>query len=207
MQLAEYVVASKISEEPAFVWWVSFTLRKRNRIIAKLKSKYWVRTHKFGIKRPKTVAEAKQLDQENGNTLWWDAICEEMRNLRPAFEAWEKSEGDILIGYQQVKCHLIFDVNMGEDFRRKARFVTGGHATEVPSTLTYASVVSRDSVRIVLTIAALNDLKVAACDIQNAYLTADCREKIWTRAGPESGSEAGAIFIVRKVLYGLKVEV
>ncbi|KAI2505828.1 Reverse transcriptase (RNA-dependent DNA polymerase) [Fragilaria crotonensis] len=43
-----------------------------------------------------------------------------------------------------------------------------------------------------------------ACDIQNAYLTADCREKIWTVAGPEFGSEAGTIFIVRKALYGLK---
>jgi hypothetical protein len=43
-----------------------------------------------------------------------------------------------------------------------------------------------------------------ACDIQNAYLTADCREKIWTVAGPEFGSEAGTIFLVRKALYGLK---
>ena len=204
MELAEYAVAAKISEEPAFAWWVPFTLHKRNRIIAKLKSKYWVRTRKFGIKIPKTVAEAKQFDQENGNTFWWDAVCEEMRNVRPAFEAWERSEGDIPIGYQQVKCQLIFDVKMFENFRRKARFVAGGHTTEVPSTLTYVSVVSRDSVRIALTIAALNDLKVMACDIQNAYLTAYCREKIWTRAGPEFGSEAGTIFIVRKALYGLK---
>jgi hypothetical protein len=43
-----------------------------------------------------------------------------------------------------------------------------------------------------------------ACDIQNAYLTADCREKIWTIAEPEFGSEAGMIFLVRKALYGLK---
>ena len=95
---------------------------------------------------------------------------------------------------------------MGENFRRKARFVAGGHTTEVPdSVITYSSVVSRDSVRIALTIAALNGLKVMACDIQNAYLTADCREKIWTVAGPEFGSEAGnTIFIVRKALYGLK---
>ena len=89
--------------------------------------------------------------------------------------------------------------------RRKARFVAGGHTTEVPdSIITYSSVVSRDSVRIALTIAGLNDLKVLACDIQNAYLTADCREKIWTIAGPEFGSEAGAIFLVKKALYGLK---
>ena len=74
----------------------------------------------------------------------------------------------------------------------------------MPCTLTYASVVSRDSVRIALLIAALNDLKVLVCDVHNAYLTADCREKIWTRAGPEFGSEAGTIFIVRKALCGLK---
>jgi Reverse transcriptase (RNA-dependent DNA polymerase) len=51
--------------------------------------------------------------------------------------------------------------------------------------------------------AGLNGLQVMACDIHNAYLTADCREKIWTVAGPEFGSDAGTIFIVRKALYGL----
>jgi hypothetical protein len=76
---------------------------------------------------------------------------------------------------------------------------------EVPDYLiTYSSVVSRDSVRIALTIAALNGIKVMACDIQNAYLTANCREKIWTVAGPEFVSEAGTIFIVKKALNGLK---
>ena len=42
------------------------------------------------------------------------------------------------------------------------------------------------------------------CDIPNAYLTAPCREKIWTVAGPEFGSEAGKIMIVTRALYGLK---
>jgi hypothetical protein len=93
---------------------------------------------------------------------------------------------------------------MGENFWRKARLVAAGHTSNAPSTLTYASAVSRDSVRIALTIAALNDLKIMACDIQNAYLTADCREKIWTRAGPEFGSEVGTIFIIKKAVYGLK---
>ena len=76
--------------------------------------------------------------------------------------------------------------------------------TDTPNTLTYSSVVSRDSVRIALTITALNELSVMACDIQNAYLIAECREKIWTRAGPEFGSESGSIMIVKKALYGLK---
>ena len=204
VQVAKYVIAAGISVQPAFAWWVPFTMKKRKQIISKVKSKYWIRTHKFGIKIPKTVREALAFDLENGNTFWWDAICKEMKNVRPAFEVWDKTAAEMPIGYQEVRCHLIFDVKMGENFRRKARFVAGGHTTEVPSTLTYASVVSRDSVRIALTIAALNDLKIMACDIQNAYLTADCREKIWTRAGPEFGSEAGTIFLVKKALYGLK---
>ena len=45
--------------------------------------------------------------------------------------------------------------------------------TKTPATLTYSSVVARDSVWIALTLATLNDLQVMSCDIQNAYLTAD----------------------------------
>ena len=43
---------------------------------------------------------------------------------------------------------------------------------ETPPTNTYASVVSQESVRIALTLAALNDLEVMTADIENAYLTA-----------------------------------
>ena len=150
------------------------------------------------------MQDALAIDLENGSTFWWDAICTEMRNVRPAFEVWDKTTTEMPIGYQELRCHLMFAIKMGENFRRKARFVAGGHTTEVPSPLTYASVVSRDSVCIALTIAALNDLKNMACDVQNAYLMADCREKIWTRAGPEFGSEAGTISLVKKALYGLK---
>ena len=134
---------------------------------------------------PNTVEEAILIDKENGNTLWWDAIMKEMKNVRPAFEVFEKRKGDIRIGYQHIKCRMIFDVKLGENFRRKARLVGGGHTTTAPASITYSSVVSRDSVRIALTIAVLNDLDILACDIQNAYLTALCRENIWTRAGPE----------------------
>ena len=52
--------------------------------------------------------------------------------------------------------------------------------------------------------AALNDLDLLACDIKNAYLTADSREKVYVIAGPEFGSDKGKVMIVRKALYGLK---
>ena len=84
---------------------------------------------------------------------------------------------------------------MGENFRRKARLVAGGHTTATPNTLTYYSIVSRDSMRIAFTIAALYNLSVLACDIQNVYRTAPYREKIFTIAGPEFGSQAGNIYL------------
>ena len=93
---------------------------------------------------------------------------------------------------------------MGENFRQKERMFAGGHTNETPAALTYASTVSRDSVSISLTISALNDLKVLACDIKNAYLTAKFRENIWTIAGPEFGYDTGKLMIVVRALYGLK---
>ena len=87
-----------------------------------------MKTHKFGIRVPTTIEESKRLDQANGYHQWWDAICQEMKNVRITFDTYD---GDIddLVGYQFVKCHMIFDVKMGENFRRKARMVAGGHMT------------------------------------------------------------------------------
>jgi hypothetical protein len=74
-----------------------------------------------------------------------------------------------------------------EDFLRNVRFVAGGHITDIPHAMTYASVVSRESVRVALTLAALNDLDVKMADIENAYLTTPITEKVWTVLGPEFG--------------------
>ena len=63
------------------------------------------------------------------------------------------------IGYQRVNFHIISEVNM-EYFRRKSRLVAGGHVAEPPATITYMSIVSRETFRIALTLAALNDLPV-----------------------------------------------
>jgi hypothetical protein len=204
VQVANYALANDIADEPAFAWWVAHTIKKRERILSKIKTKYWQRTHKFGIRVPKTVAQAQAIGKENGDTLWWDSIVMEMKNVRPAFKKWEKGANDLPVGYQKIKCHFVFDIKMGENFRRKARLVANGNETEAPPTLTYSSVVSRDSVRIAFLVAAMNDLNILSCDIQNAYLTANCRERIYTIAGPEFGSDAGSIMIVKKALYGLK---
>ena len=155
----------------------------------------------LGVRIPKSW---KNVNDQNGNTLWWDAICKEMRNVRPAFEVFEGTKDQLPVGYQFMKCHMIFDVKFRENVRHKAWFGAGGYMTETPATLTYSSVVSRDSVWIALTVAALNDLQVMSCDIHNAYLMTDYQEEIWTYAGPKFGSDQGSIMFMRKALYGLK---
>eukprot|EP01082_Thalassiosira_pseudonana_P005598 g5187.t1 g5187 contig19:120121-121928(-) len=188
VQVAKYAVAAGIDHEPAFNWWVRHVLKKRDRIIAQVKqlnARYLKKTHKFGIEMPKSVQEALELDKKNGNNLWGDAIKKEMQNVRNAFDI--LPDGTTApIGYQQVRCHMIFDVKM-EDFWRKARLVAGGHTTEAPPTLTYASVVSRETVRIALTMAALHGLPIMAAAVMNAYVTAPNKEKIWMTLGPEFG--------------------
>ena len=88
----------------------------------------------------------------------------------------------MLKGFQEIGCHIIFDVKM--TLTRKARLVAGGHTTVAPSSITYLSGVSCDSIRIAFLIAGLNELKVSACDIGNAYLNAKCRDRIWSISGP-----------------------
>jgi hypothetical protein len=204
VEVAEFAVANKISQEPAFAWWVPYVIRKRNRIISKVKKRYWQKSHKYGFELPKSVEHALQIDAKNGNHKWRDAIAEEMRNVSPAFEEWNKPLKDMLPGYSQIRCHFIFDIKLGENFRFKARYVAGGHVTEVDSSIMHSSVVSRDSVRIMFTLAALNDLDIQSCDIQNAYISAPCREKRYVIGGKEFGSRAGTIFIIVRALYGLK---
>ena len=80
-----------------------------------------------------------------------------------------------------------------DDFRRKATLAAGGHMTTTPAAITYASVASRETVRIALTLAALNDLEVKVGDVENTYITTPVRdrEKIWTIFGPEHGEDDG----------------
>ena len=90
------------------------------------------------------MQEAYKLDKETNSQIWTNAIDKEMKDVRVAFQPFDDGE-PIPIGYKFVRCHMIFDVKM-EDFRRKARLVFGVHITEQRDVMTYASVVSRETV-------------------------------------------------------------
>ena len=76
VQTTEFDVSWGIDHKPAFNWLLKHVLKKRDRMIASIKS----------IELPKTVKHALALDAKNGNTLWADAKSKEMENVRVAFE-------------------------------------------------------------------------------------------------------------------------
>jgi hypothetical protein len=97
------------------------------------------------------------------------------------------------ICFQEIGCHIVFDIKM--DLTRKARFVAGGHTTTAPSSMTYSSVVLCDSVQLAFLIAALNDIDRMSCYLENTYLNAPCREKIWFEGGIECGKSTKARYV------------
>ena len=103
----------------------------------------------------------------------------------PCICALGETRGQYTSRISSVISYLI--LRWGGDFRRKACFVVGSHMTDTPITLNYASVVSRYFVHIALNIEAINGIDILLCDIQNAYLTAEFRENIWTCSGPQCG--------------------
>jgi hypothetical protein len=176
--MAEYAITQGIDHEPAFNWWVPLILRLRKCIISlvkKQKMNYLKKNLKFGIEVPTSVDHALKIDRCNGNTLWADTIAKVMKDVRIAFKCLNPCEHTPL-DYKWIKCHMILDIKI-EDFRRKAHMVAGGHMTGAPTIMTYASVVSREAACIALTIAALNDLKLNAADILNAFTSAPIKEK------------------------------
>ena len=201
VQIADYCINNKIDDEPALAWWVPHTVNKRAQIISAVNQRTKKTTHKYGVRVPNSVQDAYKMDEQNNNSVWRDAIKKEMDNVSAAF--------DILDGkrvpspmHVKLTTQMIFDVKM--DFTRKARYVGRGDRVPPPEESTFAGVVSRDSVRIALTYAALNDLTVTAADIQNAYLQAPCTEKYYIICGPEFGPDnVGKKALVVRALYGL----
>jgi hypothetical protein len=95
VEVAEYAVAQSIDNEPAFVWWVPYTLKKRNRITASVSNRYNKREFKYGFRVPKTVEEAKEIDKGSGNTLWIDSVERQMDAVRQRYHRSQRKIPDL----------------------------------------------------------------------------------------------------------------
>ena len=92
------------------------------------------------------------MDKEAGNNLWQTAIEKEWKNSRIVFKLLERGEPPP-VGFKDITCHLIFDLKL--NMTQKARYVAGGHLTEVLTHMTYSSILGQETVRIGMLMAAL----------------------------------------------------
>jgi hypothetical protein len=80
-----------------------------------------------------------------GTEFWMKALEKEMKNIEPAFEFWD-DDLTTVAGYQHIDCHMIFDMKI--TLKQKVQYVAGGHQTEHTKEVTFASILTRDSIRI-----------------------------------------------------------
>ena len=89
-----------------------------------------------------------------GTDFWTKAIVKEMTNVRISFDKLDgvtpdaMGKGTIKPGYEHVNMYMIFGINMNGNFTRKSRLVADGHTIAPTSSITFSSVVSRESVMI-----------------------------------------------------------
>ena len=107
------------------------------------------------------------------------------------------------VGYKHIDCHMIFDVKF--NLTQKAQHVAGDHQTEEPADSMFSSVISCDSMQIAFMLATLNDLDILSANVQNAYLNAPTKEKVYMMADLEFGADkVGQPILIVCTLYGLK---
>ena len=131
---------------------------KLNKVFKAYKAKISPQTpkYKFGVKVPQGIRRALALDQENGNSLWKEAIDKELKQINDYETFRQRKPGESLDGYTRIPYHMVFDVKF--DLRRKARLVAGGNWTDPPKEDIYSRVDGMDTIRLGFQIAAMNEL-------------------------------------------------
>ena len=181
------------------------TLKKSKYRQAKASKKY---KHRWEV--PRDYAHALQLDIQNGNNKWKDAIDLEIEQIKEyqVFKDYGKAvyEKNKITnapeGHQKIRVHFVFDVKHCGKF--KARLVADGHLTKEPMETVYSGVVSIRNLRLAMFLAELNDLELWGADVGNAYLQALTKEKLYIVGGPEFEALQGHVLVMYKALYGTR---
>jgi hypothetical protein len=115
--VSDFARARGIDNDPTFVWWVPYTLWKRDIIILAIKTCIRKSTHKYSIEIPTSIKHAYQIDEKNKNRIWRDGVEMELHNVGISFEVLE-NDTSTPVGWHKATGHLIFDEKM--DFMWKA---------------------------------------------------------------------------------------
>ena len=102
LELAEYAIAQGINKTPAFAWWMRDRESKLVGLLVIVAS-YCC--------QDLLLNRALEIDKEDGNTLWQDAIAKEMANVRVAFKVLPDGSKEP-VGHQYMDCHLVYEIKL-----------------------------------------------------------------------------------------------
>jgi hypothetical protein len=207
--LARYAQEKHLLHQPKWRWANTILNPKKRDPLTQarqllLKRKKTKPKYQFGIRVPRSLAEAYKLDEINGNHKWRDAIKTEVNLLYKQYKCFTVHPNNEPIPENYRRIPLLWTFAVKFDGRHRARCVAGGHVTPDWEDDLYSGVVNLETIRIAFVIAALNNYKVIAADVSSAYIQANTIEKVYVVAGPEFGPLQGKKLIVTKALYGLK---
>ena len=159
--------------------------------------------YKFGVRLPCNHAEALRLDKDNGNTLWHNTVRTELDQIRVYDIFCHMGIGVTMDSdHHKINVQLVFDVKASG--KQRGRLVACGDITPEPDEAVYSSVASLRSLRAIIFISELNQLKLWQGDVGDAYLESYTQENVSFIAGPEFGSLQGHTMEIIKALNGLR---
>jgi len=133
--------------------------------------------------------------------------------MKVEMEALEKNKTWDIVelpkGKRLVGCRWVFTVKYKSDGsieRYKARLVAKGYTQTygIDYLETFAPVAKMNTVRILLSLAAVFNWNLQQFDVKNAFLHGDLDEEIYMEVPPAFESKKGMVCRLKKALYGLK---
>jgi hypothetical protein len=137
---------------------------------------------------------------------WHQAMVEELSSINEN-QTWELTT--LPPGRQALSGKWVYNLKRGaegEILRHKARFVVRGFEQQegVDYNETFASVVKPMSYKMLLAIAAAEDLEIEQMDIKTAFLYGEIDEEIYVSQPEGFDDGTGRVCKLKKALYGLK---
>jgi Reverse transcriptase (RNA-dependent DNA polymerase) len=150
---------------------------------------------------PKTL---KQALQGPDNVKWKEALGIEFKALinNDTWTLTRLPEGQKCLG-----THWVFDIKYlatGEVERYKARLVVNGSSETATVDAVFAPVVKLESLRLIMSIAAIKGLHVHQMDVSTAFLNGEVDTDIYVRQPPGFGDGSGRVCKLKKSLYGTR---